>query len=144
MIYLDTSLLVSLYTPDANTAAAWAAMQSAQTTLMITPLVELEVINALELRVFRKEISIAHAEASSTDFAKDLSSKVYLLRGLPESAFECARQLSRNLTAKLGTRTADLLHVAAAIELGAAALFSFDLQQRKMAEAAGLKLNPLP
>jgi predicted nucleic acid-binding protein len=119
-------------------------MQSAQKTLLITPLVELEVINALELRVFRKEISISQAEASSTDFANDLSRKVYLLRALPEAAFECARQLSRNLTAKLGTRTADLLHVAAALELGAGTLFTFDLQQRKMAEAAGLKLNPLP
>jgi predicted nucleic acid-binding protein len=40
------------------------------------------------------------------------------------------------------TRTADLLHVAAALELGASDFFSFDRQQRKMAEAAGLKLNP--
>ena len=144
LIYLDTSLLVSLYAPDANSAAAGAAMQSAQDTLLITPLVELEVVNALELRVFRKEITSLQAKASSTDFAKDLQSKVYLLRVIPEAAFECARQLSRSLTANLGTRTADLLHVAAALELGAATLFTFDLQQRKMAEAAGLKLNPLP
>lgn len=111
---------------------------------MITPLVELEVVNALQLRVFRREISSLQAEVSSADFASDLRSKVYLLRALPEAAFERASQLSRNLTAKLGTRTADLLHVAAALELNSSGFYSFDLQQRKMAEAVGLTLNPLP
>jgi predicted nucleic acid-binding protein len=144
LIYLDTSLVVSLYTPDANTAAASAILQSVQDTLLITSLVELEVVNALGLRVFRKEISSPQAEISLKDFARDQRAGVYQLRALPEPAFERAGQLSRNLTAKLGTRTADLLHVAAAVELGASGFFSFDLRQRKTAEAAGLKVNPLP
>jgi predicted nucleic acid-binding protein len=55
--------------------------------------------------------------------------------------FERARLLSRQTTAKLGTRTADLLHVAAALELGADYLYSFDLQQRKLAQTVRLKLN---
>ncbi len=143
MIYFDASLVVSLYTPDANSAAAGTAMQLAQETLLISSLVKLEVLNAIELRVFRREISRLQAEISLNDFAKDLRSGVYQLRALPEVAFERASQLSRKLTAKLGTRTADLLHVATALELGATSLFTFDLQQRKMAEAAGLKLNAL-
>jgi hypothetical protein len=63
---------------------------------------------------------------------------------VPDAAFERGKLLSKQLTPKLGTRTADLLHVAAAIELGAVSLFSFDLQQRKMAQSAGLKLNRWP
>lgn len=144
MIYLDASLLVSLYTPDANSATAAAAMHSIQETFLLTSLVELEVVNALQLRVFRREISSKQAEVSSADFASDLRGNVYRLRALPEAACERASQLSRKLTAMLGTRTADLLHVAAALELDASGLFSFDLQQRKMAEAVGLTLNPLP
>jgi hypothetical protein len=66
------------------------------------------------------------------------------LRALPEAAFERARKLSRQTTPQFGTRTADLLHVAAALEVGATGFFGFDLQQRKLAEAAGLKINPLP
>lgn len=143
MIYLDTSLIVSLYTRDANSAAAPAILQPIQDTLLITPLVELEVVNAMGLRIFRREISSQQAEISLDDFAKDLRAGLYALRALPESAFERARQLSRQLTPKLGTRTADLLHVAAALELRATGFFSFDLQQRRMAEASGLKLNPL-
>jgi len=50
-----------------------------------------------------------------------------------EIAVERARELSRQSTARLGTRTADLLHVAAALELEADYLYSFDEQQRKLA-----------
>ena len=40
-----------------------------------------------------------------------------------------------------GTRTSDLLHVAAALELGVDCLYTFDKQQRKLAQAVRLKLN---
>jgi predicted nucleic acid-binding protein len=41
----------------------------------------------------------------------------------------------------MGTRTADLLHVAAALELGVDYLYSFDQQQRKLARTVRLKMN---
>jgi predicted nucleic acid-binding protein len=124
--------------------AAATALHSTDEPLLLTPLVELEVVNALHLRVFRKEMASQQAADSTRDFDNDLRAGVYQLRSLPESAFERARQLARQLTARLGTRSADLLHVAAALELGASGFFSFDRLQRKMAEAAGLTLNPLP
>jgi predicted nucleic acid-binding protein len=123
LIYFDASLMVSLYTPDANTEAAVTAMQSAQEMLLISSLVKLEVENAMELRVFRREISRQQAEISLSDFTEDLRCNVYQLHTLPEAAFERASQLSRNLTAKIGTRAADILHVAAALELGATSFF---------------------
>jgi len=49
--------------------------------------------------------------------------------------------MSQQTTRKLGTRTADLLHVAAARELHADLLFTFDDQQRKLARAVGLAVN---
>jgi predicted nucleic acid-binding protein len=66
---------------------------------------------------------------------------VFLLRPLPEQALERAGQLSRTTTARLGSRSADLLHVAAALELTADYLYSFDQKQRKLARAVGLKVN---
>jgi predicted nucleic acid-binding protein len=144
LIYLDTSLLASLYCLDANSTAAAGALQLAAPPLLITALCELEAVNAFGLRVFRKEITSRQAEASLRNFEKDLRSRVFQLRALPEAAFARARRLSCQTTPQLGTRTADLLHVAAALELGANLFFSFDLQQRKAALAAGLKLNPLP
>lgn len=144
MIYLDTSLVVSLYCLDANSAAAAAALQTAKSQLLVTTLGELETMNAFGLCVFRKELTGAQADSARQNFEKDLGAGVFLLRDLPEAAFARALLLSRQLTARLGTRTADLLHVAAAVELGATGFFTFDLQQRKMAQAAGLKLNRWP
>ena len=140
-IYIDTSFLVSLYSPDANSVAAARAIQGSAGDRFITTFGELEFLNALELRVFRKESSLAQTRASRDDFVKDLRDGVFQLRGLSDEIFDRARQLAQQTTSKLGTRTADLLHVAAAVELGADYLYTFDLQQRKLAGALRLKVN---
>lgn len=107
----------------------------------MTILGELEVLNAFGLRVFRKEVTAAQAQSSLTDFEKDLRDGLFQLRGLPDPVLERGRQLSRQTTAKLGTRMADILHVAAALELGVDYLYSFDEQQRKLAQTVRLKIN---
>jgi len=116
-------------------------MKSSKADHYITVFGELEVVNALELRVFRKELSAAQAKASLKDFENDLAAGVFQLRTLSDQMFTHARHLSQKTTARLGTRTADLLHVAAALELGVDCLYSFDQQQRKLAQAVRLKVN---
>jgi predicted nucleic acid-binding protein len=140
-IYADSSFLVSLYIPDANSASALRTMQTSSGDRLVIPLCELEVVNAFGLRVFRKQASPVEVNSALLNFEKDLREGLFHLRGLPERLFERARQLSQQTTAKLGTRTADLLHVAAALELGAECLYSFDQQQRKLAQTVRLKLN---
>ncbi len=140
-IYADASFLISLYSPDANSAVADQIMRASAGERYVTVFGELEVVNAMQLRVFRKEISGSQVQSSLTDFEKDMRSGILLLRPLPEQVFERAGQLSRQTTARLGTRTADLLHIAAALELAADCLYSFDQQQRKLARAVGLKVS---
>jgi predicted nucleic acid-binding protein len=140
-IYADSSFLVSLYSADSNSAAASSTMEASSGECLVTTLGELEVVNAFGLRVFRKEVSAAQARESLLDFEKDLRDGSLQLRGLSDAILEQAGQLSRQTTAKLGTRTAELLHVAAALELGADYLYSFDRQQRKLARSVGLKQN---
>lgn len=144
MIYLDTSFVVSLYSVDANSAAAAVALQAAQSPLLMSSLTEIETVNALGLREFRKEISKTEANVSLRDFEEDLHRGAFLRSALPESAFSRARTLSRQSTARLGLRTADLLHVAAALEFGATALLTFDIRQRKLCFELGLTVNSLP
>lgn len=139
--YADASFLISLYSLDANSAIAGQTMQASSGERYVTVFGELEVVNALHLRVFRKELSGSQAQSSLNNFERDMRDGFLLLRPLPEQVFERAGQLSRETTARLGTRTADLLHVAAALELAADYLYSFDLQQRKLARAVGLKVN---
>jgi predicted nucleic acid-binding protein len=140
-VYADPSFLVSLYMPDAHSAAALRTMQGFSGDCLVTALCELEVVNAFGLRVFRKQASPKQADSALTNFENDLREGLFQLRGLPERVFERARQLSRQTTAKLGTRAADLLHVAAALELGAGFLYSFDQLQRKLAQAVRLKVT---
>ena len=92
----------------------------------ITVFGELEVVNALHLRVFRKELSGSQVQSSLSDFEKDMRDGIFLLRPLPKQVFEQAGDLSRATTACLGIRAVDLLHVAAALELAADYLYSFD------------------
>jgi predicted nucleic acid-binding protein len=139
--YVDTSFLISLYSIDGNSRVAAVVMRNSPGEHLVSTLGELEAVNALELRVFRKEISRAQAGSSWQAFASDLQDGVFQLKALPEQVFERAQLLSRRSTARLGTRTADVLHIAAALELGADRLYSFDQQQRKLAQAVRLKLN---
>ena len=140
-VYFDSSFLVSLYSPDANSTAAMATIQTSFGDRLLTTLAEIEVTNALELRIFRKEATSVQAHVSLSDFEKDLSGGLFQPRGLSEPIFERALQLSRQTTAKLGTRTADLLHVAAALEFGVDYLYSFDQSQRRLAQTVRLKVN---
>ena len=140
-VYADPSFIVSLYSPDANSAAAAHTMQATFAQPFVTTFGELEVVNAMGLRVFRKEVSPVQAQSSLLEFEKDLRDGVFQLRELTDPILDRARQLSRQTTAKLGTRTADLLHVAAALELSVDCLYTFDLHQRKLAQSLRLKLN---
>jgi len=140
-VYADASFIVSLYSPDANSSTAARTMQAVSGDRFITTFGELEVVNAMGLRVCRKEISPAQSQSSLIQFESDLRDGVFRLRGLSDSILERARQLSRQTTAKLGTRTADILHVAAALELGVDCLYTFDLHQRKLAQTLRLKLS---
>jgi predicted nucleic acid-binding protein len=51
---------------------------------------------------------------------------------------ERAESLSNAHTIAAGHRLADILHVATALHLGAAEFLTFDLNQKKLAEAEGL------
>jgi predicted nucleic acid-binding protein len=140
-VYADASFIVSLYSPDANSMAAARLMQSSAADCFVTTFGELEVVNAMGLRVFREEVSAAQAQSSLLEFDEDLSNKVFQLRPLVDAMVERARLLARQTTAKLGTRTADILHLAAALELDVDYLYTFDRQQRKLAQTLRLKLN---
>jgi predicted nucleic acid-binding protein len=140
-IYADTSFLLALYSPDANSVAAAQTIRAFACEIYVTVLGELEVVTAMRLRVFRKELSEFQVQSSLDDFGKDMQTGILQLRPLPEQVFERADSISREATVRHGTRTADLLHVAAAIELGVDGLYSFDQRQLDLARSFGLTTN---
>ncbi len=136
--YADTSFLVSLYTPDANSLPAARLMRQARLPVLLTSLGELELVNALQLRVFRKELDPPKIKAASSLFRQDVEAGVFSLKPLSASSLERAKKIARRRTPALGTRTLDILHVASALVLQADTFYTFDHDQRRLAKAEGL------
>lgn len=138
--YADTGLLCSVYTPDAHTGAAVARWQRAEVELPIVWLHQLELRNALRLRVFRREISEAQKEASLNLFLADLAAGALVSVDVEmNDVSREAERLSASYSEKLGTRSLDILHVATALVLGAQEFWTYDQRQAALAKAAGLK-----
>jgi predicted nucleic acid-binding protein len=141
--YADTSLLVSLYTKDANSEEASTLFRGWQDLVVVTPFGEAEFVNSIELRVFRKEISSTQAENSLRDFQRDLDAGSFLAsRPVPPDAYERAQLLSRRYTMQIGVRGMDVIHVAIAQEVNAETFLTFDKNQATLAKRAGLTVRP--
>ena len=136
--YADTSLLVSLYVLDVNSARAAARMKSARLPLFLTPFGEIEMTNALHLRQFRKEVDPSTVRTAHALFRQDIERGVFDLKPLSSAVFDRGRQLAEKHTPHLGTRTLDVLHVASALVLQADQFYTFDKNQAKLARLEGL------
>ena len=137
--YADAALLCSLYAPDAHTARAFACLGKQSQPLPIVWIHQLEVRNALRLRVFRREITRAQRDTSLNALLADLANGVLVIGSPPltEVLTEAERRSALH-SDTLGTRNLDILHVAAAVVLGSREFLTFDRRQANLASAAGL------
>lgn len=141
--YADTSFLFSLYAQDANTRQAARICGSFGAPLVLTPLQRYELRNALRLAVFRG--AIAPAECKNLLDLIEADIKTGALVETPVAWAEVyaeAEILSAAHTEKLGTRTFDVLHVAAAAALGVSDFYTFDTHQKALAVKSGMKVKP--
>jgi predicted nucleic acid-binding protein len=141
--YADTGFLVSLYLHEAATAAANSVVQAIRQPLPMIPLGFLELRNALYLAVCRKQITEATRQAAWRRVELDMRNGIYVQVSVAQTDLHLkAAELAQKHSAAIGTRTLDLLHIAAAILLKADQLLSFDDRQRQAARHEGLKLRP--
>lgn len=142
--YADTGFLCSLYAPDAHTPRAVARMARQALPLPVTWLHQLEFRNALRLRVFRREITAAQRDASLNTMLADLANGVLTHATPPLADLTTeAERLSALHSERLGTRSLDVLHVAAALVLGLPEFLVFDHRQMALARVAGLHVPDL-
>jgi predicted nucleic acid-binding protein len=132
--------LFSVYIADANFPAATAAMKTAALPLLVTELGEFELLNAVGLRLFRKELKAGEAAAALGLFHKDIDTGIVRLFPLSSATFERARQLAGKHTPRMGTRALDVLHVASALALHADTFYTFDRNQARLAPILGLRV----
>ncbi len=141
--FADTGFIASLYLEESTSKAADAALGSKRQSLAVTPLTLLELRNAFNRSVQRQRITIAQRDALWQDVEADIASGFLVPMPVDSGALhKKARQLSDRHTPTLGTRSLDLLHVAAALLLEAKVFFSFDERQRKAAASEGFKVKP--
>ena len=141
--YADSSFLVSCYLLDANTAQARAWLSQSGVPLAFTALHGLEVRNAFKLGVFRGLFTSADAAAAWRNVESDLRHGRLVKATVKwPVVFRMAARLSERHSATVGTRSLDILHVAAAKALRAGEFVSFDGRQRTLATAVGLKVAP--
>lgn len=150
--YADTSFLLRLLIRDQDTEDAIAVHRRlGRPNLIFTTFHEVEAGNALRLRTFMASNGAVastkrRAQRDETEAVRRLQNALltgrFLATPMPWDA-ACARasSLSESHCHRLGVRSFDLLHVAAAVELLAKDFITCDLRQAALAKAAGLKVH---
>lgn len=137
--YADTSLIVSYLTPDSRSADARALLLKTRSRMLVTDWTGLEFENAINLRRYRGEATESELDAWLADYEMELAHGVLDFSTVDYPAVIArARTLAAAHTHTFGTRSFDIFHVAAALELSAAHFLTFDLRQAALARAAGL------
>ena len=139
--YADSSFLFSVYISDSNSPDALKLIEAAGLPLIATPFTELEVENAIQQRLFRRELTGTEAKAAIASFRRDIADFVYDIKPFSAEMFRTALLISSRHTPSFGTRSLDVLHVAAAVALGADEFITFDGKQAKLAGVEGLKVR---
>jgi predicted nucleic acid-binding protein len=139
-VYADSSFVVALYLPEEHSREAAAFMQSHGRALPFTPWHRLEVRNAIRLAVFHGAIDAAQARTQLVQLDTDLREETLILHTPLDwvSVLRRAEQFGSAHNERVGCRSSDLFHVAAAAEFAAERFVTFDARQKKMARAAGL------
>lgn len=136
--YVDSSALVPVYVPERFSGAARAAVRAAG-QVPFTALHQIEVPNAFELLVGRKQISRDECRAIHAQLRTDVEDQRLMSLSLDlDRMFADATELSRLYTARHPARSLDLLHVAAAHLAHCRTFVSADDRQLAVAKASGL------
>ena len=137
MIYLDTGCLLKLYYPEPESPRV--ARLVASQPIAFVAIHELEILNALVFKLFRKEAKLAQVRATSALIDEDVRSGTLHRASVPwEDVWADAQALAKNHTRSLGCRSLDILHCAAARRLAATSFITTDARQRRLAVAIGL------
>ncbi len=145
----DTSFLCALYREQDNSTVARAFYQSLDEPLGVSAAVEFEFRQSVRLQVFLnfKDSTKGFRQAEAARVLAKLAHNIAVgaLATVPADWPEVlliAERLSVAHTIQGGHRSWDVLHIATAMQLGAKYLLSFDLRQRGLAAANGLKIAP--
>jgi hypothetical protein len=138
--YADPSALLKLYVHEPESAAMSAWRGRTKGALPLTHHGRLEIINGICLASLRNAIGAAAMTDALASFDEDHAEGRYVhVDVLWRATLSRAAEISRSHTPRFGCRTLDVLHVAAALELGLRSFITFDRRQHRLARATGLR-----
>jgi len=144
-IYVDPSALTALYVHQANRSqrvTKWRA--GIKGALPVTHHGRVEVVNCISRARFTGDLDDKGWREALEDFDGEfVEGRLKQADLLWRAALNRAAEFSRRFTPSLGTRGADVLHVACAVELECSHFVTFDGRQRDLVMAVGLKVIPL-
>lgn len=137
MLYLDTGCLLRLYYPEPESAAVVSAVSGE--VIVLTPLHELEIGTAMQLKVFRGEATPGQAAAAAGLVRDDVNAGKLVKMAVDwPVAWGDANRLAQTYAATTGCRTLDILHCALAKALNATRFVSSDKREIALARAEAL------
>jgi len=130
-----------MYLHDERSARFCAWRRRITGSLPITRFAWAELVNSFSLAVHHGLIEAEAADAARTDLEADIEhGGLTLVDTLWRRTLDLTRELSRRHSARIGTRTLDVLHVASAITLEATHLVTYDVRQTALARAVPLRV----
>ncbi|MCK9588657.1 MAG: type II toxin-antitoxin system VapC family toxin [Terrimicrobiaceae bacterium] len=139
--YLDTGLVLKLVIPEPLSAKVQEFLQKRGVAVPYTRLVEVELENTFQEKVFRREITPGQLRHCRDFLDALLSGGKFSQPGLSldEVALD-ALEMMPKITAATGCRTLDLLHIVSARRLDCREFVTGDRRQAAAARACGLKV----
>ncbi|MDP2430814.1 MAG: type II toxin-antitoxin system VapC family toxin [Pseudomonadota bacterium] len=123
MIYVDTSVLVALFTREGKSAAVSAWYASSSEELVSTVWCVTEFASALGIKRRTGQLDDAQAQEAWRRFERLCAGDLRLLPLQPPTFHHAA---ALTLDAASGLRSGDALHLAAALEMGARHMATLD------------------
>jgi predicted nucleic acid-binding protein len=139
-VYVDPSALVRLFIhqPGSKEMSDWR--RKVDGPLYVTHHGRTEIINAIGLAAFRGVTALEDANIAWQELEQEFIDDGFRQADLLwRAALNRAGELSRIHSARIGTRSLDVLHVSCALELNMKFFLSFDERQLALAEAVGLR-----
>ena len=137
MLYLDTSAFLKLYIREAGSEQVQSMVVSQFEPLPVWEILEMELCNALNLKVFRGELEMSESAVQYSLFRQRQAKGFYFVPELRRAQLMADFRLLSELTPRLGCRTMDILHVACAMQLKPDVFLTFDRRQREWAQTPG-------
>jgi predicted nucleic acid-binding protein len=145
--YPDTSFLCALYRGQTNTAEAYRHFLGMTEPLHVTPLLAFEFRNSTRWQGFlhakdrNKGFNQAAGVAMLNKFQGNIASGAIVVASADWlDVYNIAERLSDRHVLSGGHRGFDLLHVATALHFAVRDFLTFDMNQKKLAKAEGLKV----